>query len=150
VHDTALVRALDGFGNLARNHENLVDWKLSSSYAVCQTLAVCKLHHQEAHVVDMVHRVHGGDVGVIERREYFGFAVEARRTVGIIDENVGENLDGNLAVERGVDGAPHHTHAAFADLVDKPVVKKQCAGLELQRAGYFQPCRRRNDVMCAV
>ena len=29
-------------------------------------------------------------------------------------------------------------------------MEKECAGLELQRAGYFQPLRAQSDVMCAV
>ena len=59
---------------------------------------------------------------MIQRGERLGLALEARQAFGVGRERVRQNLDRHLAAQRGVGGAPHLSHAAFAkgrgDLVD--------------------------------
>ena len=52
------------------------------------------------------------DVGMVERRQRFGFALEARQTFGILREGLRQDLDGHLAIETGIAGAIHLAHAA--------------------------------------
>lgn len=44
------------------------------------------------------------NVGMIVRGQYLGFAGEARETVGVCGENVGQDLYGDFAIELGIDG----------------------------------------------
>ena len=45
----------------------------------------------------------------------FGFALKADETFGVAGERIGQDFDGYFAIELGVLGAAHLTHAAFAD-----------------------------------
>ncbi len=63
------------------------------------------------------------DVGVVEGGEELGLAFEARQPLGVGGEGLGEDLDGDLAVEGRVEGFPDDAHAALADLADQAVVK---------------------------
>ena len=67
---------------------------------------------------------------MIERREQLGLALEARQPVGVLGEKIRQDLDRHLAVERGVERAPHHTHPTLADLLDEAVVAELLAGGE--------------------
>ena len=75
-------------------------------------------------VVDAVDR---GDVGVVQRGQQLGLALEAGQPLGVVGERVGQDLDRHLAVERGVDRLPDHTHPALADLLDQAVVEQSFA-----------------------
>jgi len=77
-----------------------------------------------------VKAVDRGDVGVIQRREQLGLTVEAHEALGVLGDRGRENLDGDLAVERGVFGFPDDAHAALADLLDEAVVEQSLVGLE--------------------
>ncbi len=56
------------------------------------------------------------DVRVVQRREDLGFALEASQPLGVVGEQVGQDLERHVAVELGVAGAVDLTHAAGADL----------------------------------
>ena len=53
-----------------------------------------------------------GDVGMVERRERVGFAVEASEPIGLLRERVGQNLQRDVAMELRVVGAIDLPHAA--------------------------------------
>ena len=66
--------------------------------------------HDEGAVFDAVD---GGDVGVVERGQDFGFALEAGHALGVVAEGGRQDLDGDVALEFGVAAAVDLTHASF-------------------------------------
>jgi hypothetical protein len=55
-------------------------------------------------------------------------------TVWMVDV-VGQDLEGDLAVQGRVEGLPDHAHAAFADLFDQAVVEELLTGGDRQVVG---------------
>src|SRR4051812_30964372 len=74
----------------------------------------------------VLHTVNSGDVRVIELGEELGFTGEAGEALGVGGERVGEDFDGDLAIELAVGGAIDRTHPAFAELASDSIV---CDGL---------------------
>ena len=73
-------------------------------------------------------------LGWLRRGEHLGFAGEAGEAVGVGGEGVGEDFDGDVAIELGVGGAVDGAHAAFAEFGGDAVVgdgggRAHCAGL---------------------
>jgi hypothetical protein len=56
-----------------------------------------------------------GDVRMIERREHFRLALKARQAIPVGRKRFGEELQGDVALQPGIAGAIHHTHAAGPD-----------------------------------
>ena len=56
-----------------------------------------------------------GDIGVIERSQHFGLALEARHATGIGGEGLGQNLHGHITLQLRVPGTVHLAHAAGVD-----------------------------------
>jgi hypothetical protein len=57
-----------------------------------------------------------GDVGMIQRGQGLGFALEAREPVGVVRERVRQDLDRDVSVQRRVASPIHLAHSAFAQL----------------------------------
>ena len=92
-----------------------------------EVLAVDQLHHERARrrlstPVDL------RDVRVIQRRQRARLALEARQPIRIGREQIGQHLDGDVALEPGVARAIHLAHSAGADrrddLVDADAVTR--------------------------
>ena len=69
-----------------------------------------------------VKTVYAGDVGMVQRGQGLGLALEAREAGGIPADAGGQHLDRDLAAELGVRRAIHFPHAAFAELGGDPVM----------------------------
>ncbi len=90
--------------------------------ALREVLALDQFHHEGMHARRLLETVDGGDVRVVQGREGPRFALEARQAFGVGGKRIGEDLDRDLAAERGVGGAPDLALAALGkrsgDLVD--------------------------------
>ena len=64
--------------------------------------------------------------------ERLGFALEARQRLRVLGDIIGQELQGDEAIELGVFGLVDHTHAAAAELLDDAVVRD---GLADERIG---------------
>ena len=84
--------------------------------ALREVLALDQFHHESMHARQLLETVDGGDVRVVQGREGPRFALETRQAFGVGGKRIGEDLDRDLAAERGVGAAPHLPHAAFTDL----------------------------------
>jgi hypothetical protein len=73
------------------------------------------------------------DVRVVERREHFRLALEAREAVVIGGELVGQDLEGDVAFQLRVTRAIHHPHAARSKPGDDGIWPDGRAGFEEQR-----------------
>src|SRR6188472_909089 len=69
---------------------------------------------------------------MVQRRESLGFARKSGEPVGIVRENVREDLERNFAIESRVTGAKDLPHPAFAERADDFVHAEAAAGCESQ------------------
>ena len=115
VDDALLVRCLEAFRDLQEERDRLVDRDRAASDAIGQRLAVDQLHDQEARGLLGLEPVQGGDVGVVERGQHPRLTLEPGEPLGVLCHRLRQHLDRNLAVESGVPGSVHHTHAARAE-----------------------------------
>ena len=81
-----------------------------------EILALDEFHHQRRDAVGVFKAVNRRDVRMVQRREDFGFALEAREALGVRGEDVGQDLDRDLAFQLRVRRAIDLAHAAGADL----------------------------------
>jgi hypothetical protein len=94
---------------------------------VLQRQSVQKLHGDEGLAVLVVNFVDGADVRMIQCRSSLGFALKAGEGLRIFGYVVGQELEGNKAVELDVLSFVHHTHAAAAEFLDDAVVRDSLA-----------------------
>ena len=64
-----------------------------------------------------------GNVGMVERGQHAGFAIEASQAILVGGKVRGENLDGDVASERCVGRFPDDSHAALTQLFAEVVVE---------------------------
>jgi hypothetical protein len=74
---------------------------------------------------------------MIERGQHFGFALEARESLGVSRQRRGEHLDGDGSLQVGVGSSVHLAHATHADLGDHFVRAEACAGNQSQTGGNY-------------
>ncbi len=89
-----------------------------------------QLQHQRPRPLGFLDAVDGGDVGVVEAGEDLRLPLEPGEPVRISREGVGEDLQGDLAVELGVGGLPDLAHPALAKEGRDVVVAEAGAGIE--------------------
>ena len=75
-----------------------------------------------------------GDVGMIQRRQHFRFALKTREPLGIMRDRFRQNFDGHVAPELGVMRLIHLAHAARANLRADFVETEFCARGDRQMA----------------
>ena len=80
--------------------------------ALRQILALDELHHERLAARGVFQPVNGRDVRVIQRGEESSLPLEPRDPVRIGRERLGEDLDGNVAIEPRVPRPIHFPHAA--------------------------------------
>jgi hypothetical protein len=119
MDDAALVSVLEGLSDLAGVVECM-----GRRRGTRQGVAFHEFHDQRA----LFDAVDGGDSGMVEAGENLGFAGEARETVGVIGEEIGEDFDGDFAVQAGIDCAVDRAHATLAELAGDSIVSDGCGG----------------------
>ena len=82
---------------------------------VVEAAAVGEFHDEVALVFPFIEGVDVDDVGVVEAGAGAGFAVEAFEGLGVLEELLFHEFDGDLAFEGGVPGAVDDAHAAGGD-----------------------------------
>ena len=75
----------------------------------------------------MFEAVDRGDVGMIQRRQHFRFALKTGEPFGIVRERFRQNFDGYVAPELGVVRLIHFAHSARADGAEDFVRAEFCA-----------------------
>ena len=97
-----------------------------------ERFAVEKFHGDERRVVLVVNFVDSADVGMIQGRCGFGFALETAEGLGIFGYIVGQELQSHETIEFYVLGLVHHTHSAAAKFLDDAEMRNgltnQCVG----------------------
>ena len=113
-----LMGVLQRFGDLAGDRQGLFERHGASRDALPERGSLHQFHYQGPlfHAVDLC------DIGVIQRGQDLGFASESGQAIGIVREGIGQDLDGDPAVELGICGAIDRSHAALAEFGGDAVV----------------------------
>ena len=116
MDDPLLVRRLEPRRNLTGDRQRFLDVEGPLSQHLEQRLAVDQLLDQIAGLSLLIEIVDRGQVRVVQRGEQHRLLVEALQLHGIRGEVLGEDLDGDFAVELLVVGAIDLAHPPLADL----------------------------------
>lgn len=71
---------------------------------------------------------------MVECREHFGFALKARKAIGITGHRGGQDLDRDIPIELGIAGAIDLAHPPATNFLDKGEDAKTGTGSEGQVA----------------
>jgi hypothetical protein len=82
-----------------------------------------KLHGDERFAVLIVNFVDGADVGVIQRRGSFRFALKAAKGLWVFGYFTWQELEGNKPAELEILSLVHHAHAATTEFPVGAVVR---------------------------
>ena len=127
VDDTGVVGRLQRLGNLPGDWQGLVERNWSLRDAFGQRPPFDQFQDKRMLVGSGVsaaffQAVDGRDVGMIERREHLGLALEPDEPVTIVDEGLGEDLQRDIAAELCIGRPVHPSHTALAEESDDVVV----------------------------
>jgi hypothetical protein len=104
-----------GFGDLLRDRQGVVEPNRATRNPLREIVALDQLHDERPDTVGVVEPVDAGDVRMIQRGEGLRFTLEAREPVRVLRERLGQNLDGDVAIQLRVARAVDLAHPAFAD-----------------------------------
>ena len=90
VDDAVLVGVLEGLRDLLRDRQRFVDGDRALGDALVEGRALDQLHDQRARPVRFFEAVDRGDVGMVERREDVGLALEADHPLVVGGEGRGQ------------------------------------------------------------
>ncbi len=122
MHDAGGVGRLQRLRRLYADVRHFVGRQRVRSDPLGQTLAVDILHDDEDALVFFADLVDGADVGMVECRGGLGLIDQPLPGLIAVRAPLGQHLDGNFAVERGVFREKDLTHPARAELPDDSVV----------------------------
>ena len=83
--------------------------------------------------------VDDGDVRVVQRRERASLAHESRESVGVLREDLWQDLDCDIATKSRIARAIHLAHAAQTDLVGNFIWSKASARRQRHLPGHSNP-----------
>ena len=116
VQDAAAMRLGEGRGHLLEELDRAVGRERAlAAEQVVQVLAVDELHGDVADAAGLAHGVDLHDVGMLDGRGGAGLALEAGDEAAVGGEALGEDLDGDEAVEGGLPRLVDGPHAASAE-----------------------------------
>src|SRR5467141_4257320 len=111
MHDAARVGGLDGRGYLSADLQRLASRERASGKALRERLPLDELVYEVVRALHVLEPIDAGDVRMVEGGEQLRLALEAREALGVGGEHWRKGLDGDGAVEAGVAGAIHLSHA---------------------------------------
>ena len=127
MNDAALVGSVERMRDLRAEAAHVFDRKGAARQPRFERLPLDRLHHDDLARVEPFDTVDSRDVGMIQRCEGVGFAVEARDAVRIVRKRFRQELEGDVAAEAGVACAIDRTHSACTQFADDPVRTKRLA-----------------------
>ncbi len=91
-----LVCGFQSLGDLLRDGEGLIDGDRPLRDAVSERRSFHQLHHERLHAVGFFEAVDRSDVGMVQRGEHFGFALEPRQAIHIGGDGLGQHFECHL------------------------------------------------------
>jgi hypothetical protein len=128
MDDAGLVRGAERLGHRPRDPEELPDRHRTLERAIAERAPADPLDGEEGTSVDLADLVDRDDVRMVQRGERPRLSPEPRPVIGIEARGVEEELERDVAAERGVVRAVDGTHAALGDLLDDAVLPEEGAG----------------------
>ena len=128
MDDPLFVRRLERVGDLRDDRQRLGERHRAPQQPIRQRLPLDQLHDQEMLAPRFLQAVERGDVGMIERRQDFGLALETRDAIGVSSEDVEDHLHGDLAAQPRIARAIHLAHTSGAEYREDLVRAEPCAG----------------------
>src|ERR1700720_355072 len=92
-----------------------------------QSLAIQELHGDERLAALLADVVDRADVGMVESRCGLRFTLKTGKSLGVPGYFIGQELEGDKAVQSGVLGLVDHTHPAATQLLHDAVVRNGLA-----------------------
>jgi hypothetical protein len=130
MDDAAIVRRLDGLGDLAGDLQRLIAGERAAREAVGQRLPFDQFEHEKRRRGRFDEIVNRGDPRVVERREHLGFATQPRDAVLILGKRLRQDLDRDVAFQLGIARAVDLAHATGTQRSDDFIVAQPLAGSE--------------------
>ena len=127
VDDSGAVRRFERKGELARDVVGGIAGQRALRDSIAEIIALDQFHGEKTHSIRLEETVDRGDVGMIQRCQESRLAFEPREPIGVVGHRFRKDLEGNLAVEAGVECAPDDTHPTLAEFVDDGVVQQSLA-----------------------
>ena len=138
VNDPLFVGGFERLGDLFRDRQRLVDGNRAAGDPLRQVFTLNEFHDEGVHPRRFLKPVDRGDVRMVERRQRLGLALEPCEAFGISGERVRQDLDRDLAAERGVGAPPDLPHPALADLGRDVVNAEPGAGGERHTGAVYE------------
>ena len=135
MNDPLLVRRFERLGDLPGDGQDFLDGQRPVRDSFRERRSLDQLHDEGVHAVRLFEPVDRRNVGVVQRREQFGFALKASKPVAIPRERERQNLDRDLAFQLRVRRTKHLPHATLADLGRDLVDAETSSGCERHVAG---------------
>jgi len=127
MNDALRVSGVERVRHLDPNLQNAIQIHGAIRDQVLQGRAVEKLHHDERLPVLLVNLVDGADVRMVQPGSGLGFPLEAAESLRVLGHILGQELEGNKAIQFDVFGLVDDAHATAAELLDNPVVRNGLA-----------------------
>ena len=131
MHDPLVVGDLESLGDLARNRQRRREWQPTAASVLLRDagkhlrkrLAVHEFENEEPdgrllRIVRsgrLLEAVDRADVGVVQRREHPGLALEASEAIRVARERAGQDLDGDITTQLRVPCLVDVTHPARSE-----------------------------------
>ena len=89
---------------------------LAGAVMAADGIPIDELEREEPETVDVLQRVNGGDVRMVQRCQQLGFIFQTAQCLRIVGDLFRQHLDGNATIKTGVHADVHDSHSAAAQL----------------------------------
>ena len=127
MNDSLGVAGRQRIRHLDADVEDLIHLHRLALQPVLQAHPFQLLHDDEGMAVEVFDVVDGANAGMVQLRSGASFQHEAVQGLGVVEQAVGNELQGDVAAQAGVDRVVDHAHAATTELTDDAVVRNGLA-----------------------
>src|SRR5713226_1869439 len=122
MDDALRMCRVESVGNLYAQIEHRFDLQRLASDPVPECLPLQQFHGDEGSSIGLVNLVDRADVRVIQGGCSLGFPLETAKSLCVVGEFVGKELEGDVATKLKVFRFIHHAHSTTADLAEDAVM----------------------------
>ena len=115
VEDALVMGVLQGIADLLDDLDRLAGGERGVADEFLEVGAVHELHEEVEQVIPLAEVEDGDDVGMLEPCQGLRFTLEAQGEVGVMLRGAGEDLERHIAIEPGLPGVIHGTHASSSE-----------------------------------
>ena len=127
MNDPPLVGGFERFGDLTSDGQGFVERDRPLTDPVLERRPLDVFEDEGGGVARLLQPMNGRNIRMIERCQDLRFALETGQPLGVVDERVGQDLQGDIAVELGIDGPIDLAHSSLANEGSNVVVPEAVA-----------------------